>query len=305
MNMKQKSSLINEDDVLKSKVVVFAFVLIAMVMLIFASYFIIASVLGIDNKSCKIFLRGDAIYEIELDSGGKVSNIEVYNEKGAIYVAKENFISKDLYDVIEKVAELKFNLRLSEEDNVLVLNCAFSSDYSYKMIKEKLSSVVNSISEKYNATIMVKNFSLNDYDATFSEEKSVEMNSKEYIKHYEDVLTSELKVAVESKMSNVENLINILTPFADSGNMDKVASEDFENVVVNLEEFSANFNYDLSDYDLNNLTYDNVFNIVSKLQEMQNDLEIKFAELDANYNIKNYYEFAYNVKKLLIQGIGA
>ena len=205
MDMKQKSSLINEDDVLKSKVVVFAFVLIAMVMLIFASYFIIASVLGIDNKSCKIFLRGDAIYEIELDSSGKVSNIEVYNEKGAIYVAKENFISKDLYDVIEKIAELKFNLRLSEEDNVLVLNCAFSSDYSYKMIKEKLGSVVNSISEKYNATIMVKNFSLNDYDATFSEEKSVEMNSKEYIKHYEDVLTSELKVAVESKMSNVEN----------------------------------------------------------------------------------------------------
>lgn len=303
--MKQKSGLINEDDVLKSKVVVFAFVLIAMVMLVFASYFIIASVLGIDNKSCKIFLRGDAIYEVELDSSGKVSNIEVYNEKGAIYVAKENFISKDLYDVIEKIAELKFNLRLSEDDNVLVLNCAFSSDYSYKMIKEKLSSVVNSISEKYNATIMVKNFSLNDYDATFSEEKSVEMNSKEYIKHYEDVLTSELKVAVESKMSNVENLINILTPYADSGNVDKVVSEDFENVVVNLEEFSANFNYGLSDYDLNNLTYDNVFNIVSKLKEMQNDLEIKFAELDANYNIKNYNEFAYNVKKLLIQGIGA
>lgn len=303
--MKQKSGLINEDDVLKSKVVVFAFVLIALVMLVFASYFIIASVLGIDNKSCKIFLRGDAIYEVELDSSGKVSNIEVYNEKGAIYVAKENFISKDLYDVIEKIAELKFSLRLSEDDNVLVLNCAFSSDYSYKMIKEKLSSVVNSISEKYNATIMVKNFSLNDYDATFSEEKSVEMNSKEYIKHYEDVLTSELKVAVESKMSNVENLINILTPYADSGNVDKVVSEDFENVVVNLEEFSANFNYDLSDYDLNNLTYDNVFNIVSKLKEMQNDLEIKFAELDANYNIKNYNEFAYNVKKLLIQGIGA
>ncbi len=305
MNMKQKSGLINENDVLKSKVIVFAFVLIAMVMLIFASYFIIASVLGIDNKSCKIFLRGDAICEVELDSSGKVSNIEVYNEKGAIYVAKENFISKDLYDVIEKIAELKFNLRLSEEDNVLVLNCAFSSDYSYKMIKEKLSSVVNSISEKYNATIMVKNFSLNDYEVTFSEEKSVEMNSKEFIEHYEEVLTSELKVAVESKMSNVKNLINILTPYADSGNMDKVASEDFENVVVNLEEFSANFNYNLSDYDLNNLTYDNVFNIVSKLQEMQNDLEIKLAELDANYNIKNYNEFAYNVKKLLIQGIGA
>ena len=96
-----------------------------------------------------------------------------------------------------------------------------------------------------------------------------------------------------------------MTPYADSGNVDKVVSEDFENVVVNLEEFSANFNYDLSDYDLNNLTYDNVFNIVSKLKEMQNDLEIKLAELDANYNIKNYYEFAYNVKKLLIQGIGA
>ena len=305
MNMKQKSGLINEDDVLKSKVVVFAFVLIAMVLLVFASYFIIASVLGIDNKSCKIFLRGDAIYEVELDSSGKVSNIEVYNEKGAIYVAKENFISNNLYGVIEKIAELKFNLRLSEDDNVLVLNCAFSSNYSYKMIKEKLSSVVNSISEKYNATIMVKNFSLNDYDVAFSEEKSVEINSKEYIKHYEDVLTSELKVAVESKMSNVENLINILTPYADSGNVDKVVSEDFENVVVNLEEFSANFNYDLSAYDLNNLTYDNVFDIVSKLKEMQNDLEIKFAELDANYNIKNYNEFAYNVKKLLIQGIGA
>lgn len=304
MDMKQKSGLINEDDVLKSKVIVFAFVLIAMVMLIFGSYIIIASVLGIDNKSCKIFLRGDAVYELELDGIGKVSNIEVYNEKGAIYVAKENFISKDLYDVIEKITDLKFNLRLSEDDNVVVLNCAFSSDYYYKMIKEKLSGVVNSISEKYNATIMVKNFSLNEYDATYSEEKSVEMNSKEYIKHYEDVLTNELKVAVESKMSNVENLINILNPYADSGNMDKVASEDFENVVVNLEEFSDNFNYDLSDYDLNNLTYDNVFNIVSKLKEMQNDLEIKFAELDANYDIKNYNEFAYNVKKLLIQEIG-
>lgn len=295
---------INEGNILKNKLVVSAISLIVVAMVIFACYFIVLSAFKISDKSCKIFLRGDAVYEVVLNSSGEVANIEVYNEKGAIYVAKENFATKTLYEAIEEIAMLKNSLKLSNADNVLVLNLAFSSDYVYKMVKDRLGNFVNAMAEKYNEVITIKGFSISDYNTVFSAEKSTELNSKQYIEHYEKVLTSELKVAVENKLSNVNSLIGILTPYAESGNNSKIDSEDFNNVITNLEDFCVNYNYDLSEYDINGLTYNDVYDIVINLNAMQNDLEVQLNGLEENYNLNNYKEFAYSVKKLLIQAVG-
>lgn len=297
--MKKNSFCNGEMCVIKPKMLIFAIVLLAITVCIFVAYIVIFSILKIDDKSCKILLGGDCAYEFVLDEGGKVCDVIALNEKGAICLAKENFYDKDFYATIERAVELK--IKLDESVSVVVVNCSFSSDYVYNVLKSGVLSFVKDLSKQYNKNIKLKNLSQKEFKDAINNEKNFEIDSKSYIKHYDEILTNELETAISNKLENIENLINVSNPYAELGNLNKIQSEDFQNVVINLQEFSSNYNYDLECYDFSSISYNEMFEIVKNLKEMHADLKNKLDNLSYEYNIDEYVEFAYDVKRLLIE----
>lgn len=286
----------------KSKTVVLLIILSVLAVCVCATYFIVATVVQTNNKSCKIFINGSKNYEITLNSSGKVEKVASFSDVGTIYLVKENFAGKSINEVMRKIA--KVNKDLSVEDSgVVVFNCCFESDHYYNAVKSDLQKEVNKISSTLGVDCKLKTFSKKEYKSSFGGKMDKNYNFNAQLTHYEDVFTQNLKSAVENKSNVMVNLITILTGYAVEGDATRIVTEDFENAVVNLTEFARNFNYDLSAYDCYNLSYDDVFKIVSAFTIEVNNLNVLYAGLDSNYNLSNYAEFTPAIKKVLIQSI--